>query len=79
MWGIHKRDFAAMLKAIPVLETKLIAIMVDRVREITRLDLREEKLMSLSYNIIKRHKGTLGVRSEPGRTVFEVRLPIADV
>jgi signal transduction histidine kinase len=47
MWGIHKRDFAAMLKAIPVLETKLIAIMVDRVREITRLDLREEKLMSL--------------------------------
>jgi signal transduction histidine kinase len=35
--------------------------------------------LSISYNIIKRHKGTLGVRSEPGRTVFEVRLPIADV
>jgi signal transduction histidine kinase len=36
-----------MLQAIPALGPRLVGLMVDRVRDITRLDLREEKLISL--------------------------------
>ncbi|WP_027891925.1 sensor histidine kinase [Calidithermus chliarophilus] len=31
--------------------------------------------LSLSYNIVHKHKGHISVASEPGRTVFQVRLP----
>lgn len=33
--------------------------------------------LSLSYNIVHKHKGHLSVTSQPGRTVFQVRLPMA--
>jgi len=45
--AIHRSQFPAMLQAIPSLEARLIGLMVDRVRDITRLDLRSEKLMSM--------------------------------
>lgn len=32
--------------------------------------------LSLSYNIVHKHKGHLSVSSRPGRTVFQVRLPV---
>ena len=32
--------------------------------------------LSTAYGIVRRHGGTLDFRSEPGRTVFTVRLPI---
>lgn len=31
--------------------------------------------LSISYNIVHKHKGHISVASEPGRTVFQVRLP----
>ncbi len=45
--NIHRDQFPAMLEAIPSLGPRLIGQMVNRVREITRLDLRSEKLMSM--------------------------------
>lgn len=45
--AIHRDLFPAMLQAIPALGPRLVGIMIDRVRDITRLDLREEKLLSL--------------------------------
>ena len=45
--NIHKTDFPAMLATIPALDAKLIGVMTDRVRSITQLNLREEKLLSL--------------------------------
>ena len=32
--------------------------------------------LSISYNIVHKHKGQITVISEPGRTVFQVRLPL---
>lgn len=34
--------------------------------------------LNISYNIVQRHNGRLGVESRPGETRFEVRLPVAD-
>jgi signal transduction histidine kinase len=33
--------------------------------------------LNTSYNIVRRHGGTLDFRSQPGRTVFTVRLPLS--
>jgi signal transduction histidine kinase len=32
--------------------------------------------LSITYNIIKKHAGDIKVSSQPGRTVFEIRLPV---
>ena len=32
--------------------------------------------LNISYNIVQKHQGQIAVTSEPGRTVFEVRLPL---
>ncbi len=32
--------------------------------------------LNIAYNIVKNHYGSIGVTSEPGKTVFEVTLPI---
>ena len=32
--------------------------------------------LSITYNIIKKHTGDIKVSSQPGRTVFEIRLPV---
>lgn len=45
--NIHRDIFPALLAAIPALDAKLIGVMTDRVRSITQLNLREEKLLSL--------------------------------
>ena len=45
--AIHHSHFPDMLQTIPILGMRLVGIMLDRVREITRLDLRSEKLMSM--------------------------------
>ena len=34
--------------------------------------------MTISYNIVARHNGEINVSSEPGRTIFQVRLPLRD-
>lgn len=44
---VHKRDFMDMLNHLPELGQRLVAIMTDRVREFSKLELRQEKLMSL--------------------------------
>jgi len=45
--AIHRQDFPAMLQAIPELVPRLVGILLDRVRYISRLDFRIEKLASL--------------------------------
>ena len=35
--------------------------------------------LSLTYSIIEKHKGTISVESEPGQTVFTIRLPVKHV
>ncbi|WP_299432210.1 ATP-binding protein [uncultured Meiothermus sp.] len=45
--AIHRQDFASMLEAIPQLTPRLVGILLDRVRYVSRLDFRMEKLASL--------------------------------
>jgi signal transduction histidine kinase len=33
--------------------------------------------LNTSYNIVRRHGGTLDFHSQPGRTVFTARLPLS--
>ncbi|HEV2734548.1 MAG TPA: cyclic nucleotide-binding domain-containing protein, partial [Longimicrobiaceae bacterium] len=44
---IAREDFPEMLRAVPVLEGRLVGLMTDRVRETTRRDEQREKLMAL--------------------------------
>jgi signal transduction histidine kinase len=45
--SIHRDEFPEMLRAIPVLEGRLVGLMTDRVRETVRRDEQREKLMAL--------------------------------
>jgi signal transduction histidine kinase len=47
MLRVHKKDFMDMLNHIPDLGQRLVGLMVDRAREFSKLELRQEKLMSL--------------------------------
>jgi signal transduction histidine kinase len=44
---MHESRFTEMLRRIPVLEQRLVALMTDRVREVTRMDQQRERLLSL--------------------------------
>jgi signal transduction histidine kinase len=44
---LHKRHFDEMLAVIPQLESRLIGIMADRIRETAKADLQHEKLAAL--------------------------------
>ncbi|HKT48254.1 MAG TPA: ATP-binding protein [Candidatus Acidoferrales bacterium] len=44
---LHKRDFPEMLHRIPVLAQRLVALMSDRIREYTRMETQQDKLMAL--------------------------------
>ncbi len=44
---LHKDFFPEMLQRIPLLGQRLVAIMSDRIREFTRMDVQREKLMAL--------------------------------
>jgi signal transduction histidine kinase len=44
---LHKSHFAELLQRIPLLGQRLVAIMSDRIREITREDTQRDKLMAL--------------------------------
>lgn len=44
---VHESRFTDMLRRIPVLEQRLVALMTDRVREATRMEQGRERLVSL--------------------------------
>jgi signal transduction histidine kinase len=44
---LHKRHFPEMLQRIPLLGQRLVAMMSDRIRETTRMETQQEKLMAL--------------------------------
>jgi len=44
---LHKDLFPEMLQRIPLLGQRLVSIMSDRIREITKMDVQREKLMAL--------------------------------
>jgi signal transduction histidine kinase len=44
---LHKDLFPEMLQRIPLLGQRLVAIMSDRIREVTKMDVQQEKLMAL--------------------------------
>jgi signal transduction histidine kinase len=44
---LHKKYFDEMLNAIPQLGPRLLAVMVERIRDTTRLDIQQEKLAAL--------------------------------
>ena len=44
---LHKDLFPEMLQRIPLLGQRLVAIMSDRIREVTKMDVQREKLMAL--------------------------------
>ncbi len=43
----HKQIFPEMIARIPLVGQRLVALMTDRVREVTRMDVQQEKLMAL--------------------------------
>jgi signal transduction histidine kinase len=49
VWGllIHKSLFAEMLQAIPSMAQRVVATLLDRVREVTRIEQQAEKLTAL--------------------------------
>ena len=47
MLRLHKDNFPDMLRRIPEIGSRLVAIMSDRIREATRTETQREKLMSL--------------------------------
>jgi signal transduction histidine kinase len=44
---LHKQHFQAMLERMPQLGQRLVALMSDRIREVTRMETQQEKLMAL--------------------------------
>ena len=44
---IHKSDFPAMLEAIPGMAQRVVSTLLDRVREVTRIEQQAEKLTAL--------------------------------
>ncbi|HYO62580.1 MAG TPA: ATP-binding protein [Pyrinomonadaceae bacterium] len=44
---MHVRHFPEMLERMPVLARRLVGVMSDRVREVTKLDVQQDKLMAL--------------------------------
>jgi signal transduction histidine kinase len=48
-WGllISREDFPAMLEAIPSMAQRVVSTLLDRVREVTRIEQQAEKLMAL--------------------------------
>jgi signal transduction histidine kinase len=44
---LHKDHFPEMMRRIPILQERLVAVMADRIRESTRADQQREKLMAL--------------------------------
>jgi len=47
MLRLHKDHFPEMLQRIPEIGPRLVAVMADRIREITRIETQHEKLMAL--------------------------------
>jgi len=47
MLRLHKQHFPEMMQRIPVLGQRLVAVMSDRIREMTRSETQQEKLMAL--------------------------------
>ena len=49
VWGltIHKSQFPAMLEAIPSMSQRTVSVMLERVREVTRIEQQAEKLTAL--------------------------------
>ena len=48
-WGLeyHRDLFAEMLKVIPTLADRVVSVLLDRVREVTRIEQQSEKLLAL--------------------------------
>ena len=49
VWGllVHRDDFPAMMKAIPTMAQRVVSTLLDRVREVTRIEQQAEKLAAL--------------------------------
>ncbi|HUL14429.1 MAG TPA: ATP-binding protein [Terriglobales bacterium] len=47
MLRLHKKHFPEMLQRMPLLGQRLVGIMSDRIRETTRIETQQEKLMAL--------------------------------
>jgi signal transduction histidine kinase len=47
MLRLHKQYFPGMVQRMPQLAQRLVALMSDRIREITRMETQQEKLMAL--------------------------------
>jgi signal transduction histidine kinase len=46
--AIHKDDFPRMLETVPTIKARLVGVLLDRVREVTRIEQQSEKLTALS-------------------------------
>jgi len=47
MLRLHRDNFSEMLRRIPTIGQRLVAIMADRIREVTKIETQRDKLMAL--------------------------------